>query len=288
VYEDILERQVQGVPVDEKELKDLPAMTAADYERLGDTYLGRGQFALARAKYAKALDLEPRNWMLEYKIGTISLRLNAPNDAMPYFRSIIARDPMNAYGYEGEGRTLLALKDHEGAEKALKKSVSLNSSNWKAWQALGMVYDDVGRINEAITAYQKALKIRPTEGSILNNLGVAYYLNKDYPKSIESLERALHSTRPEDRRRVYNNLGRAYARSGQWSRAVDSFRRGSDLATAYNNVGLVLMEMDRPGDAAACFQKAIDTKPNYYQAGHDNLTVAKDRSGGRMGSCPTS
>ena len=58
-------------------------------------------------------------------------------------------------------------------------------------------------------------------------------------------EKALSSARPEDRKRVYNNLGRAYARSGSYPRAVDAFRRGSDLPTAYNNVGVVLLEQDR-------------------------------------------
>ena len=104
----------RGVPVEDETLKDLPAMTSADYEKLGDTYLGRAQAGLASAKYQKALELDPRSWRLEYKIGTILLRQGAPAEALPYFRSIISRDPNNAFGYEGEGRTLLALGEHDG------------------------------------------------------------------------------------------------------------------------------------------------------------------------------
>lgn len=288
VYEDILERQAEGVPVEEGQLEKLPAMTSADYEKLGDTYLGRGQLGLARAKYQKALDLDPRSWRLEYKIGTILLRQGAAADALPYFRSMIARDPYNARGYEGEGRCLLSLGDHEGAEVALQKSVRLDSGSWKAQQGLGMLYDDLGRYDEAITAYKAALRVRPVEASILNNLGVSYYLKKDYPLAIETLEKALRTARPEDRKRVYSNLGRAFARSGQYSRAVDSFRRGTDLPTAYNNVGIVLLEQERPADAAGCFERAITASPRYYAAAQDSLSVAKDRSGGRVNSgvCP--
>ncbi|MFN2376853.1 MAG: tetratricopeptide repeat protein [Candidatus Binatia bacterium] len=288
VYEDILERQAEGVEVEEDQLKDLPAMTAADYEKLGDTYLGRGQAGLARAKYQKALDLAPRDWRLEYKIGTILLRQGAPADSLPYFRSMTARDPMNARGFEGEGRALLALGDHENAETALKRAVRLDSGNWKAQQGLGMLYDQLGRLDESVTAYRAALKVRPTEASVLNNLGVAYYLRKDYPQSIDTLERALRSARPEDRKRVYNNLGRAYARSGDYSRALDAFRRGSDISTAYNNVGVVLLDQERPRDAAACFEKAIQTSPRYYEAARDNLAAAKGMSGGGRDSsvCP--
>lgn len=280
VYEDIMERQSQNVAVEEDTLKDLPAMTSADYEKLGDTYLGRGQMGLARSKYMKALDLDPGSWRLNYKIGTVLLKQGGAADALPYFRAITARDAMNAYGWEGEGRALLALKEHDDAEKALKRAIRLDSGNWKAQQALGMLYDDLGRIDEAIAAYKAALKVRPVEASILNNLGVAYYLRKDYPLAIETLEKALRSARPEDRKRVYNNLGRAYARSGQFTRAIDSFRRGSDLATAYNNVGVVLLEEGRARDAAGCFQKAVDANPGHYQAARDNLSVALDRAGG--------
>ncbi len=285
VYEDILERQAEGVEIEDEHLKDLPAMTSADYDKLGDTYLARGQASMARTKYQKALDLDPRNWRLEYKIGTILLRQGAPADALPYFRSIIARDRMNAYGYEGEGRALLALGQHEDAERALKQAVRLDPGNWKAQQGLGMLYDELGRYDEAIVAYKAALKVRPVEASVLNNLGVSYYLKKDYPQAISTLEQALRTARPEDRKRIYSNLGRAYARSGSYSKAIDAFRRGKDLATAYNNVGLVLLEQDRPGDAAACFQKAIQANPSYYEAAQENLAVAKSRGGG-AGSCP--
>ena len=280
VYEDIMERQAEGVPVEEDTIKDLPAMTAADYEKLGDTYLGRAQAGMARAKYQKALDLDPRSWRLEYKIGTILLRQGAPADALPYFRSITTRDPANAYGYEGEGRALLALGEHEGAETALRKAIRLDAGNWKAQQGLGMLYDELGRYDEAITAYKAALRVRPVEASILNNLGVAYYLKKDYPQAIETLEKALRTARPEDRKRIHANLGRCFARSGEYNRAIDAFRRAKDLPTAYNNVGVVLLEQDRPADAAACFQKAIQVSPSYYEAAHENLAAAKGRSGG--------
>jgi Flp pilus assembly protein TadD len=288
VYEDIMERQAEGVPVEDDKIKDLPAMTSADYEKLGDTYLSRAQAGLAAAKYQKALDLDPRSWRLEYKIGTILLRQGSPGDALPYFRSIVARDPSNAYGYEGEGRSLLALGEHEAAETALRKAVRLDVSNWKAQQGLGMLYDELGRYDEGIAAYKAALRVRPVEASILNNLGVAYYLKKDYPLAIETLEQALRTARPEDRKRIYSNLGRCYARSGSYSKAIDSFRRAKDLPTAYNNVGVVLLEQERASDAAACFQKAIQTSPNYYEAAHENLAAAKGRSGGGRDSsvCP--
>src|SRR3569832_1836594 len=83
VYEDILERQAQGVPVEDEKLKNLPAMTAADYDRLGDTYMSRGQYGLARAKYEKALELHPADWGRGGGGGAGRRRRSAAAEAAP-------------------------------------------------------------------------------------------------------------------------------------------------------------------------------------------------------------
>lgn len=277
VYEDILERQAEGVAVDENQLKDLPAMTAADYERLGDTYLSRGQIGLARVKYSKALELDPSSWLLQYKIGTLFLKQGAPADALLQFRSIVVADPANARGHEGEGRALLALKDYEAAEAALLSAVQLDPTIWKAHEALGVLYDDTGRLDEAVQSYKRALEIRPAEASVLNNLGVAYYLRKDYPQAIATLKRALPLSSEEDRRRVLNNLGRAYAQAGDYSASFESFRKGSDVSSAYNSLGLALLQQNNPRRAAACFQKAIETSTRHNEAAVENRANAMAR-----------
>lgn len=277
VYKDILERQAQGMPVEDDKLQNLPPMTARDYESIGDAYLGRNDAQQALGKYESALAMEPRSWQLHYKMGLVLLKTGAAADALPHFNAVIEIDPMNAHGYEGRGRTLLALREHEQAEVALRRAVELDSGLWKAHEALGVLYDQLGTFEESISEYQAALAVRPNEPSVLNNLGVAYYLKKDYPKAIATFERALSFTPEQERARTYNNLGRAYARSGSYSRAFDAFRRGSSAPTAYNNLGLLYLEEGKPRQAASCFEKAIEESPSYYAAANENLVTAKQR-----------
>lgn len=277
VYEDILERQAQGVAVEERELKELPALTAADYERLGDTYLRRGQSPLARVKYEKARELAPNTWRLEYKIGSILLHEGAPGEAVEYFRRVEALEPMNARGYEGEGRALLAAGDHEASEVALRKAVELDSGSAKAHEALGVLLDKLGRLDESIVHYEAARKARPRDPSILNNYGVSRYLRRDYDAAIDTFQLALTLTPDREKPRVYNNLGRAYAKAGRYQSAFDSFRKGADAPTAYNNLGLIFLEENRLGKSAACFQRAMDASPRYYGDAAENLAVAMDR-----------
>lgn len=275
VYEDILERQAEGMPVADSKLKDLPPMTAREYESLGDAYLSRNEVAQAQNKYESALELDPGAWQLHYKIGLLMLKSGSPRDSVAHFDAIISADPMNARGYEGRGRALLALREHEQAEVALRRAIDLDSGLWKAREALGVLYDQLGAFDESIVQYRAALAVRRDEPSVLNNLGVAYYLKKDYPKAIETFERAVSFTPEAERARTYNNLGRAYAKAGSYARAFESFRRGSDAPTAYNNLGLLYLEEGRARQAASCFEKAIQESPSYYPAANENLVTAK-------------
>ncbi|HYB97580.1 MAG TPA: tetratricopeptide repeat protein [Candidatus Limnocylindrales bacterium] len=274
-YRDILERQAEGVAVEEETLKKLPPMTAADYERLGDTYLMQNKLGLANVKYVKALELDPTAWKVRYKLGVLLLKQNVPQQALLYFNEIVTMDSMNARGHEGRGRALLAMGQHEEAEKALRTALDLDSGLWKAHETLGVLCDALGRFPEAIEAYQTALKIQPNEPSVLNNLGVAYYLSKDYGRAISTFERALTVTPAGERARVYNNLGRAYAKTGSYPRAYEAFRKGADPAKAYNNLGLIYLEDGRTKQAASCFQKAIHASPTYYAEATENLRAVQ-------------
>lgn len=275
VYKDILERQAEGMPVEDDKLQNLPPMTAKDYESLGDAYLARNELAQAENKYESALQLDPTAWQLHYKIGLLMLKSGSARDSLAHFDAIVNTDPMNARGYEGRGRALLALREHEQAEVALRRAIDLDSGLWKAHEALGVLYDQLGAFDESIVQYRAALAVRLDEPSVLNNLGVAYYLKKDYAKAIETFERALSFTPEAERARTFNNLGRAYAKTGSYARAFESFRRGADAPTAYNNLGLLYLEEGRARQAASCFEKAIQESPSYYAAANDNLVTAK-------------
>ena len=44
-----------------------------------------------------------------------------------------------------------------------------------------------------------------------------------------------------------------------------------DYAEAYNNIGIVLKELDKPDEAIAAYNKALSIKPEYAEA-HQNLS----------------
>jgi Tfp pilus assembly protein PilF len=125
----------------------------------------------------------------------------------------------------------------------------------------------------AIEAYKEALSIKEREGSVLNNLGMAYYMNRQYRQAAKNFHQAMQTGLQSPK--VANNLGLALAKLGKYPQAFDAFKMGTDPAKAYNNVGIALLEAGQPRRAISCFQKAIDLQPTFYEKANENLIQAK-------------
>ena len=80
-------------------------------------------------------------------------------------------------------------------------------------------------IPEAFDLIKKAVKLRPNDGYIIDSLGWAYYLQKDYDQAVKHLDKAVE-LRPEDPTLndhlgdVYWRLGRKLEAKFQWTQAL--------------------------------------------------------------------
>ena len=94
----------------------------------------------------------------------------------------------------------------------------------------------------------------------------------DFTTAIELLERALK--RNPGQETAWNNLGRAYMRSGQLPKAEQAFRTAIEKNPfdewAHNNLGMLLFEYGQLPEAEAAFRKQIDITPLDIYA-HGNL-----------------
>ncbi len=57
----------------------------------------------------------------------------------------------------------------------------------QAWSNLGAALSRVGRYDEAIVKYHRALEMEPENSAIRLNLALAHYKRADFPKAIEEL-----------------------------------------------------------------------------------------------------
>jgi Flp pilus assembly protein TadD len=272
-YQQILERQKAGLSVQDDLSDKFPKMTPDDYERLGDTYVGQGNSALALVQYGKALEGDPARTSVLYKRGVVLLRERRWSDAAGQFREVLNFDAKSSFSHEGLGYALFQLGQEDKAEESLRHAISLDAKRWQTHNYLGLVYDRQKRYAEAIVSYQTALALQPGESSVSNNLGLAYYLDGRYESAVEAFQQALRGG--SDNPKVHNNLGLAYAKLARYYEALDSFKKATEESQAYNNLGVFYLDQGNASQASACFEKAMELHPRYYPAAAEHLAAAQ-------------
>jgi cytochrome c-type biogenesis protein CcmH/NrfG len=75
------------------------------------------------------------------------------------------------------------------AERGLRHRIAESPRDSRAWYSLALVYQEVGREDEAETAYREVIRLAPSNAEALNNLAWLYVTAKD--RRLYRPERAL-------------------------------------------------------------------------------------------------
>ena len=89
---------------------------------------------------------------------------------MERFTTLIETAPDFAEGYNQRAIAYFLLEEWSQAIRDCKRAISLNPNHFGAFAGMGHVYVRLGKINEAIDAYQQALVINPNLVSIAEAL----------------------------------------------------------------------------------------------------------------------
>ncbi len=103
------------------------------------------------------------------------------------------------------GKTLVEKGRGQDAVDFLTRAIELRPAEWSYYSALGVAYDEVGDEVSARTAYERALKLKPNDPSILNNYALSRMLAKDPEGArqlIASAERAGGASDPKIARNI--------------------------------------------------------------------------------------
>jgi tetratricopeptide (TPR) repeat protein len=104
--------------------------------------------------------------------------------------------------------------------------------------------------------------------------------NQDW-KSEDTLWLATAAVAPSGQQ-IHNNLGDVYARQGDFSRAVEEFKKAIEInpnyADAYHNLGNTYQAMGQLDLAMENYQKAVSINPNLWQS-YQNMAAIYFNSG---------
>jgi Flp pilus assembly protein TadD len=230
---------------------------------IGSTLAARGHLEESNAALAAMKKTAPGYLDVQMQIAENYLRMSRPADALNILRDVLKGKPtwadahvavgdiqrqekkfgeaISAYDaalkhaeakpenwviHYSRGIALERNKNWAAAEKDFRKALELRPDEPSVLNYLGYSYLDRGEnLEEARRLIEGAYRQRPNDGYIIDSYGWALYLNGEYEKAAQSLEKAVEAspadgTINEHLGDVYWKVGRKNEARFQWERAL--------------------------------------------------------------------
>ena len=181
-----------------KDAIDLDSNFALAYARLAQAYYrlyaikrDPGILELARRNSDRALLLEPN--LPEGHLAR-SLVLQDTGDekgALDEIAKVLSSDPSNPTALLWQAQIYTRLERWSDAEQTFGRALKERPNNWVIYNELGAVLHNEGKFQDAIRAFRSASASAPGSALPLINLGVEYLLTGEFAAAIESLKKGL-------------------------------------------------------------------------------------------------
>jgi Tfp pilus assembly protein PilF len=185
--------------------------------------------------------------------GLSLLENNKPEKALAVFEKLVTEGE-SAEVYYNIGYIKTSQEKFDEALVAFRKATELDRLFAKAYEAMGQVYQKIGKPEEAERFLQKAADI---------------HLSKENMADAEEILNQILEIRP-DTINVYNSLGVLHRKKGNYVEALKSYQKAlrihPDQPQIYYNMGRLWLEMKDTGNAQEQFEKALVLNPEFKEA----------------------
>ena len=136
------------------------------------------------------------------------------------------------------------------------------------WSNKGVSMSALGRKEEAVACYDRALEIDPRFANAWLGKGAALYELGRSEEAIACCDRALEID-PRDPH-TWGNKGNALSALGRKEEAIACFDRALEIdprfAAAWTHKGIALWNLRRKEEAILCYDRALDSDPKFANA----------------------
>jgi tetratricopeptide (TPR) repeat protein len=234
---------------------------------LGNALMRLGRLEPAIAAFRRALAARPNLAEARNGLGGALLANGQAAEALAALDAAIAVDPSLAEAHDNRGLALRELGRAEEAVASHARALSLAPDSVSARVGRALALCAAGRPLPALGDAEAALRMQRStrtlncRGLVYNELGRDEDARTDFVEVLRSDPDAVETR---------NNLGNVLHDLGRCEEALEQFRIAAaakpDFAQAWSNAGMVLQDLRRFDEAEAAYASAIALRPDAAEA----------------------
>jgi len=244
--------------------KTLDPYSEEAHNFLGLLYMQQGLYQKAEDMLTKAIAIEPMYVDALRNLGKLYLQLERFADAAVYLRRAYSLDRNQPYTAYLLGMALYFQGQPEKAVEAYEEALAGDPSlPTEVHYNLGVAYQEIGRLLDAVREYEQVLKNEPDHINAMNNLGLVLSILGEKEKAIELFNRILKIEPNNVKARI--NLGNIFLGNKDLAEAEKIYRSAISLdekdVSPRLNLGVVYYEKGEFEKAKVEWDKLLKMDP---------------------------
>jgi tetratricopeptide (TPR) repeat protein len=230
-------------------------------------HMRAGRYLVAQMYCQQVLEANPEHPEILHLMALVCFNAGQFDHAVEWVSRAIRKDPRPAY-LTTLGTVLLNLGRHDDALRVFEKAVQLKPDDASLWNTLGNACIDNNRPKEAIASFKGALAIDPNHWDSARKAGLLLQQQNRLDEALACFDICArlqpdHVATLHMRAIVLNGLKR-------FEDALSDNRRAHALDPAdpfiQNNLGRDLLELGRYEEALTWFNRALQIRPGFAEA----------------------
>ena len=192
-------------------------LLAIAHEHLGD-------WPAALQAYERGLALDPTNPPITNDLGRLASKMEMYPQAEALFRHYLSFRPFSAESSNNLANVLREQLRYDEAIEVLKPAIQAHPERVMLWNALGVVLEERGEVEQASVFYAEAVRLDPNDGRPRYNLANTLFALGRQDEAIAECRRAIaDSQSPEDITGMRFALGTMLLAIGELEEGWDTY-----------------------------------------------------------------
>jgi tetratricopeptide (TPR) repeat protein len=253
-------RRAETILVEEISRAQTARQTAALLVMAGGIFFLDGQYLNSAIAYQKAEAIRPLDERSRFTLAMAHIKLNRRDWARTELERLAAERPKNPLYLYWLARLDYDAQEYQRAIARFEKVIELDPGMMRAFDGLGLCYDYLGRFDEAISSYRRAVKLNRQQAQPSAwphvNLAISLMAVGRLTEAEQQLREALgyDAKLPQ----AHYQLGQVLEKQGKYEEAIRSLKQAAALDPTFPEPHYTLGRIyQRRGDTAQA-KKSIE------------------------------